>query len=91
MVIECSDQCGIAEGSEAVTMLTTRAVDAKFDAPSVMYGSYAAAPFPTAAVPNFRKEQNQSADCGFWPAGVLRTLRGALNGECKTIPHHHIC
>ena len=38
MVIECSDQCGIAEGSEAVTMLTTRAVDAKFDAPSVMYG-----------------------------------------------------
>ena len=61
MVIECSDQCGIAESSEAVTMLTTRAVDAKFDAPSVMYGDYAAQPLPTAAVPNFRKEENQSA------------------------------
>merc|ERR1719353_1288193 len=64
MVIECSDQCGIAESSEAVTMLTTRAVDAKFDAPSVMYGDYAAAPLPTAAVPKYRKEENQFCDGG---------------------------
>jgi hypothetical protein len=58
IVIECSDQCGIAEPSPAVSMLTTRAVDAKFDAPSVMHGP---APVfnPELPQPNFMRDELQ--------------------------------